>query len=166
MKKREDENKIVRSQQKRRLNKLQDVINSIKAKYIAAKKASQQEIKKITDEVVHLHDNIVDIETKADIFLKTNEKTYQQLWSMNRSQSVELLEQILQIDKVLYEQQLGLEWNPPEKSILYKKELPSYVYAMKVLSINDDSKRRASDGSKMMSEASLASELQTAPECN
>lgn len=38
--------------------------------------------------------------------------------------------QILTIDKIIYEQALGLEWKPPEETLLKKEDLPSYRSVM------------------------------------
>lgn len=37
------------------------------------------------------------------------------------------------MDKILYEQMLGLEWEPPEESLLKKEDLPSYQEAMRII---------------------------------
>ena len=37
------------------------------------------------------------------------------------------------IDRIIHEQQLGLEWNPPENVLLDKLDLPSYQAAMRLL---------------------------------
>lgn len=44
------------------------------------------------------------------------------------------------IDRLIHEQQLGLEWSPPENVLLDKMDLPSYQAAMRLLHQMSDSK--------------------------
>lgn len=44
-----------------------------------------------------------------------------------------MLNRVLAIDKVLFEQQLGLTWQPPSISPIMKEDLPSYKKAMEQL---------------------------------
>jgi len=41
--------------------------------------------------------------------------------------------QILNTDKIIYEQALRLVWNPPEKTLLKKEDLPSYRNIMHII---------------------------------
>jgi hypothetical protein len=41
--------------------------------------------------------------------------------------------QILDIDRILHEQQLGLEWASPDLSLLYQEDLALYQSAMQVV---------------------------------
>lgn len=46
--------------------------------------------------------------------------------------------QILHADKVIYEQALGMEWSPPEETLLEKKDLPSYRSVMCIIEEGND----------------------------
>lgn len=52
---------------------------------------------------------------------------------MNQLNATRLLDKTLAIDKVLYEQQLGLDYIPPIKELLTLTDLPSYQNAISVL---------------------------------
>lgn len=52
---------------------------------------------------------------------------------MNEDEANTLLKRVLSIDKVLFEQQLGLNWTPPLIKPLKKEELPSYKKAIEML---------------------------------
>ncbi|KAL6267785.1 hypothetical protein P5V15_000856 [Pogonomyrmex californicus] len=133
LKKREDENAIVKNQQKRRINKLQDVINDLKKNYADLEENTRFEIQKLTDQVIKVHKNILDLMEKSNYFTKLNDKTYMQIWDMNVKNANGLLDKILNADKVIYEQILGIEWNPPEETLLKKKDLPSYRSVMSTI---------------------------------
>ncbi|KAF5270688.1 hypothetical protein FQA39_LY01426 [Lamprigera yunnana] len=133
LQKRETENILIKSQQKRRINKLQDGINSQKAKIKEYTQTTNQQTEKLSTEIYKLRDSVLDIETKADTFCKVNDTKYNQVWDFNKKRASKLLQQILNIDKVLYEQQLGLNWNHPPNALMEKTELPSYRSALQVI---------------------------------
>lgn len=68
LKKREDENIIIKSQQKRRINKLQDIINGLRKKIRDYEKNSRELMEKLTRQIHKLHSDIMKIEAKADHF--------------------------------------------------------------------------------------------------
>ncbi|XP_008196751.1 dynein regulatory complex protein 1 homolog [Tribolium castaneum] len=135
LKKREDENLIIRSQQKRRINKLQDVINNLRKKNNDYHTQTHQQIDKLTIELKKLTQNILDIERKADHIAQVNDEKFKKIWGMNKQRADQLFKRILEIDKTLYEQQLGLIWSPPEHKLPTRNELDSYKTALNVLSV-------------------------------
>ncbi|XP_050293707.1 LOW QUALITY PROTEIN: dynein regulatory complex protein 1 [Anthonomus grandis grandis] len=130
LKKREDENIIIKSQQKRRMNKLQDVINDLRRQISEYETSMSNKIKKYSDNIRKLHKSILDVEAKADHFAHVNDEKFHMLWEMNKNRVLEVLEKILDTDKVLYEQQMGLDWDPPTNNIIDKKTLNSYKVAI------------------------------------
>lgn len=161
LKKREDENIIIKSQQKRRLNKLQDIINDLRNKIKNYKDSSNGEISKLEEQIRKLHADIMKIEEKADHFMETNDKKFHQVWDLNKATADKLLDEILKVDRVLYEQQLGLKWDVPDVSLKTKMDLPSYRAAHDIIT---DAERKSgkgksgstltySDGSKLWEES-------------
>ncbi|GJQ83629.1 hypothetical protein Trydic_g14342 [Trypoxylus dichotomus] len=118
LKKREDENLIINSQQKRRINKLQDVINHLRKKNREYDEWTKNEMERLTREVKKMQKCVVEIEHKAVSLSKANDIKYRQ---------------ILAIDRILHEQQLGLEWKKPDAQILAKTDLPSYQMGIEML---------------------------------
>ncbi|KAG7209368.1 hypothetical protein KM043_015468 [Ampulex compressa] len=127
---REEENIIVKNQQKRKINRLQDVLNTLKRNYTKLEQCSRFEIQKLTDQVLKLHKSIIDLEEKTNHFTIINDRKYMQIWDINIKSANEFLDKILTADKIIYEQALGLEWQPPEKQLLKKEDLPSYCSVM------------------------------------
>ncbi|KYN42803.1 hypothetical protein ALC56_02605 [Trachymyrmex septentrionalis] len=130
LKRREDENVIVKNQQKRKINKLQDIANGLKKNYAELEENTRLEIQKFTDQVIKVHKNILDLIEKSNHFTRINDKKFMQIWDMNEEKANELLDKILNADKIIYEQLLGVEWKPPEKILLKKEDLPSYCNVM------------------------------------
>ncbi|XP_034950932.1 dynein regulatory complex protein 1 isoform X2 [Chelonus insularis] len=136
LKRRESENIIVKNQQKRRINKLQDIVNNLKKNYTDLEISTKAKIEKLMDEINKAKKNIIDLELKSNHFTMINDKQFMQIWEMNTKNADKLLEQIFKVDKIVYEQMLGLEWEPPKETLLKKEQLPSYCKAM--LSIERD----------------------------
>lgn len=129
LKKREDENVMVRNQQKRRLSKLADTIVSLKRKLKEAKSTCIVETKKFTADIMKLHGKILDLERKSDLFAEQNNKKYLTVWDINYEECEKSLEQVLKIDKMLWEQQLGLEWENPNINLVKREDLESFKAA-------------------------------------
>ncbi|XP_043510116.1 dynein regulatory complex protein 1 isoform X2 [Frieseomelitta varia] len=130
LKRRDEENTIVKNQQKRKINKLQDVINNLKKTYSDLEESTRMEIQKITNQILKSHRAIQDLEEKSNNLAEINDKKYMQIWDMNIKTANELVDKILTADRIIHEQLLIMEWQPPEKQLLKKEELPSFCGAM------------------------------------
>lgn len=73
------------------------------------------------------------IEQKADYFQINNDQKFHQVWDLNKAAADKLLEEILTIDRIIYEQQLGLKWYPPDEQLMDKALLPSYKAAVEAI---------------------------------
>lgn len=133
LKKREDENLIIKSQQKRRLNKLHDVINDMKKKISKYETTTTNNINKLKANIKSLQKNIIDVETKADHFAKVNDEKFHQIWDLNKDTCDRLLQKILSTDKILHEQHLGIQWSAPSLNIMTKNTMSSYKSAITIL---------------------------------
>ncbi|XP_066139815.1 dynein regulatory complex protein 1 [Euwallacea fornicatus] len=130
LKKREDENIIIKSQQKRRINKLQDVINALRKQIGDYNSSMSNQIKKLSENIRKLQKSILDVEAKADHFAHINDEKFHMLWEMNKTRILGVLKKIMDSDRILYEQQMGLDWDPPQNFIVDKRTLPSYKLAV------------------------------------
>ncbi|CAD7088159.1 unnamed protein product, partial [Hermetia illucens] len=122
LQKADDENAITVSQQKRRLAKLNEAVLGLKKKIRETKSNSQLEVRKLTTEVTHLHSCIVDLESKTENFSILEDKKYQAVWEVNLNEATGLLNKILDIDRILHEQQLGLPWTKPDMPVFKLKD--------------------------------------------
>lgn len=52
------------------------------------------------------------------------------IWDISEAEAIDLLEKITNIDEMIYEQQLGLEWERPDEFLLQKMDLPSFANAI------------------------------------
>ncbi|XP_011299599.1 dynein regulatory complex protein 1 [Fopius arisanus] len=137
LKRREGENTIVKNQQKKRINKLHDTINSLKKSYMDLEENTKLKIEKLQEQVLKAHKNIQELEAKSRHFSFVNDRQFMQIWEMNTKTADQLLHKILTADQIIYEEMLGLDWEPPEEKLLKKEDLPSYSRAMQIIEQNE-----------------------------
>ena len=94
LKKREEENLIVIAQQKRRMNGLQDRVNSLRKVIAETQKSMANESANLTEEIVKFHHNILDMENKADHFAEVNDRIYHQVWQLNKEKAQKYLNRV------------------------------------------------------------------------
>ncbi|XP_057658272.1 dynein regulatory complex protein 1-like isoform X5 [Diorhabda carinulata] len=137
LKRRENENLIIKSQQKRRMSKLQDTISDLKTTLSDYRKTTTKKIKKTKSDIEKLRKNIVDIDDKADQFANSSEKKFKDLWKLNARDCYNLLDKIIKIDRILHEQQLGVRWTRP---VYQKIDFPSIGDRQSVSSVGPKQK--------------------------
>ncbi|CAG9826523.1 unnamed protein product [Diabrotica balteata] len=130
---REDENILLKGQQKRRINKLQDVITDMRHKLSSYKETTNNNIKKTTEMISKIHQRILEIEARADYIAKVNEKNFNKLWEINKKDCQQVLKKIMDIDKVLHEQQMAKKWVQPEQIFLEYSSMSSFRRAQILL---------------------------------
>lgn len=78
------------------------MVNSLKKKIAETEKSTKTESAQLTDEVMRLHHNIMDIEKKADHFAEVNDKKYQQVWKLNKDTAKKLLDKVRLIESLFF----------------------------------------------------------------
>lgn len=74
--------------------RLQDKATTIKHKINTLEQTTKAEAKRLTSEVIRLHNNIKDIEQKAEYFSRVNDTKYNQLWKFNYDTAKKLLDKV------------------------------------------------------------------------
>ncbi|KAJ3171784.1 hypothetical protein HK101_011229, partial [Irineochytrium annulatum] len=113
LKKREDENQTILNTQKRKITRLTDHLNLLKAKMAKQEKTFQQEYVALTDDYKRITEQFKELQKKFRHFQVADERKYNEVWRMNEELTQELMRKVLQADRIIHEQQLGLKWNPP-----------------------------------------------------
>ncbi|XP_076228445.1 dynein regulatory complex protein 1 [Nomia melanderi] len=159
LKRREEENTIVKNQQKRKINKLQDVINGLRKTYADLEESTRLEIQKLTGEILKSQRAVKDLEEKSKNIAAINDKKYMQIWDMNIQTANELVNKLLAADKIIHEQLLGIKWEPPKMELLKKEDLKSYCYAMCAIKKEKEEAKKKKTISKLYKPATTLEEM-------
>jgi hypothetical protein len=119
LQKREEENVKTKAQQKRKITKLQDVLTNLKKKLTKQVKTFNDENQMLAEEYKRVTDMFNDMQLKSQHFLGVDLKKFHDIWKMNEDQCKTIAHNLLEADRIIHEQQLGLEWTPPD---MYKKK--------------------------------------------
>ncbi|XP_046877175.1 dynein regulatory complex protein 1 [Hypomesus transpacificus] len=113
LKKRDEENAITKSQQKRKITRQQDVLNNLKVKCSNQEKQSKEENQSLTEDYQRIMQQYKHMQKKMRHFAAIDSKRFEDMWVMNEAEVKELVEKALDIDCIIYQQQLGLAWERP-----------------------------------------------------
>lgn len=118
LKKRDEENTITKSQQKRKITRLQDVLNNLKQKLAKQEKQYKEDNQALTDDYKRITEQFRELQKKSRHFQMTDQKKFQDIWSMNEEQVRELVHSVMEEDRIIHEHQLGLPWQQPDLSFM------------------------------------------------
>uniref|UniRef100_A0A182P4I2 Dynein regulatory complex protein 1 C-terminal domain-containing protein n=1 Tax=Anopheles epiroticus TaxID=199890 RepID=A0A182P4I2_9DIPT len=110
LKKREDENLMVKNAQKRRLAKLHETIFTLRNKLKDTKTTYYIETEKMAKVIEKLHHSVDHIRSKLECSKKAYDKRVRSIWNLNRDECFEIIQNISAIDKILVEQHLNRKW--------------------------------------------------------
>ncbi|KAH8620755.1 Sperm tail Sperm tail C terminal domain [Trypanosoma vivax] len=108
------ENKNTQAMNKRKLARLQDSLSSLVARYAESEKRYQRANKDLTAQLHRVAGQYRDLQKKFQLFEKSDKEKYRQLWNMHEEKNVQLVHKCLQADRVIFEEILGVPWNPPQ----------------------------------------------------
>lgn len=74
--------------------RLQDIANSLRKKLRESEAAAEVETARLHEEISRLHQNIGDIEKKANHFANINDRRYQQVWNLRQETANKLLAKV------------------------------------------------------------------------
>ncbi|XP_066929722.1 dynein regulatory complex protein 1-like [Clytia hemisphaerica] len=120
LKKRDEENTITKSQQKRKITRLQDLLNNLKFKLKKQEQQYKDENQAFSDDLKRMTEQYKELQKKFRHFQTTDNKKFVDIWKMNEEQTRELIEDLLSADRIIFEQQLGMTWRSPEINFLQK----------------------------------------------
>ncbi|XP_066533462.1 dynein regulatory complex protein 1 isoform X2 [Hoplias malabaricus] len=113
LKKCDEENTITKSQQKRKITRLQDAVNNLKIKCASQETQSHEENQSLTDDYKRVLQQYKDMQKKIRHFAAVDAKRFKEVWLMNEAEAKTLVQRALETDRLIHEQQLGLDWVSP-----------------------------------------------------
>ena len=117
---RDQENNSTITQQKRKINRLQDVLSTLMSKYAQTDKKFRIANQELTDQYRRITDQFKDLQLKFKHFEVSDVRKFEDVWSMKEADVRDLLKCVLVADKIIQEQQLGLLWFPPQEELINK----------------------------------------------
>eukprot|EP01116_Phalansterium_solitarium_P015930 TRINITY_DN3584_c0_g1_i1.p1 TRINITY_DN3584_c0_g1~~TRINITY_DN3584_c0_g1_i1.p1 ORF type:complete len:660 (-),score=312.37 TRINITY_DN3584_c0_g1_i1:391-2370(-) len=114
---REFEHNQLIQQQKKKINRLQDMLSTLKAKYLKSDKQYRSRNIEITEEYKRVTEQYQELQTKFRQVQERIRRKYTEVWEMDRERVAVLVKRILKADKTITEQQLGYAWFPPTEDI-------------------------------------------------
>lgn len=114
---RDQENGLTIQQQKRKLARLQDLLSGLKGRHAREDAKFRADNAELTDDFKRLTEQFKELQSKFVHFEQSDSRRYRALWNMNEAEVTALMRSVLQADKLLHEQQLGLHWYPPSDAI-------------------------------------------------
>ncbi|XP_030626707.1 dynein regulatory complex protein 1 [Chanos chanos] len=109
----DEEKTIIMSVQKRKITRMQDALNNLKGKCANQVKQSREENQSLTEDYKRNMQQYKRVEKKMKHFAAVNAKRFEDVWLMNEEEVKALVRKVLEVDRLIHEQQLGLTWVPP-----------------------------------------------------
>uniref|UniRef100_A0A673JWM0 Dynein regulatory complex protein 1 n=1 Tax=Sinocyclocheilus rhinocerous TaxID=307959 RepID=A0A673JWM0_9TELE len=113
LKKREEENAILKSHLKRKIIRMQDVLNNLKSKCANQEKQSKAEEQSLRNDYTRIRQQYKDMQKKARHFAALDAERFEKLWLISEDEVKALAHRVLETDRIIHEQQLGLAWVSP-----------------------------------------------------
>ena len=114
---RDSENTNTIKQQKKKLTRMADILSNLKARYAREERRFKNENQDLTEEYKRITEQFKDLQSKFQHFEVADTKRYRDVWQMNEEAVTDLMRKVLQADKIIHEQQLGLHWFPPSEQL-------------------------------------------------
>ena len=140
---RDQENQSTINQQKRKIARQRDILSNLKARYADSDKKFQDENIKLTEEYKRITEQFKDLQNKYKHFQNADTRKFEEVWKMNQETVTKHVDKVLQADKIIHEQQLGLNWMAPDEEFFQSpNEVETVVEDMSVESSDEETLAR------------------------
>ncbi|XP_005146528.2 dynein regulatory complex protein 1 [Melopsittacus undulatus] len=113
LKKRDEENIIIRAKQKRKLNRLHSLLNNLKIKLANREKQFREEKQSMAADCERIRVRCKDLHRRMRQFAVADAEKFMEVWLMNEAEAKGLMRKVLNADRIIHIQQLGLPWEEP-----------------------------------------------------
>ncbi|XP_053523021.1 dynein regulatory complex protein 1 isoform X2 [Artibeus jamaicensis] len=114
LKKRDEESTVIKSQQKRKINRLHDTLNNLRLKYAKQIKQFQEDNQSLTSEYKRLVIQYKELQKSMRHFTLIDDEKFREIWLMNEEEAKDLISRAFNIDKIIHTHHLGLPWTAPD----------------------------------------------------
>ncbi|NXJ42496.1 DRC1 protein, partial [Ciconia maguari] len=113
LKKQDEENTIIRSQQKRKLNRLYSLLNNLRTKLAKQEKQFGEENQSLAADCERITGQCEEVQRRMRHFAVSDAEKFTEVWLMNEEEAKGLMRKALDADRIIHTQQLGLPWEEP-----------------------------------------------------
>ncbi|NXU28462.1 DRC1 protein, partial [Thalassarche chlororhynchos] len=113
LKKQDEENTIIRSQQKRKLNRLHSLLNNLRTKLAKQEKQFREENQSLAADCERITGQCKEVQRRIRHFAVSDAEKFMEVWLMNEEEAKGLMWKALDADRIIHTQQLGLPWEEP-----------------------------------------------------
>uniref|UniRef100_A0A8C5XCG5 Dynein regulatory complex protein 1 n=1 Tax=Microcebus murinus TaxID=30608 RepID=A0A8C5XCG5_MICMU len=114
LKKRDEESTVIKSQQKRKINRLHDILNNLRVKYAKQIKQFQEENQSLTLDYKRLVMQFKELQKAMRHFALIDGEKFRDVWLMNEDEAKDLIDRVFAADRIIHAQHLGLPWTAPD----------------------------------------------------
>ncbi|KAH8873604.1 Dynein regulatory complex protein 1 [Schistosoma japonicum] len=118
LKRRDEEATVLKSNQKRRITRLQDTLNNLHIKSTKQEKQYSMENEQLSEDYKKRMENYRDLQKKSKLLLDSVKRNFHDIWIMNEENLKKQANRLLEAHRIITEQQLGLTWNAPDTSFM------------------------------------------------
>ncbi|NXN50257.1 DRC1 protein, partial [Rynchops niger] len=113
LKKQDEENTIMRSQQRRKLNRLHSLLNNLRTKLANQEKQFREENQSLAANCERITEQCKEVQRSMRHFAVSDAEKFTDVWLMNEEEAKGLMRKALDADRIIHAQQLGLPWEEP-----------------------------------------------------
>ncbi|XP_073868255.1 dynein regulatory complex protein 1 isoform X10 [Macaca fascicularis] len=114
LKKRDEESTVIKSQQKRKINRLHDILNNLRSKYAKQIKQFQEENQSLTLDYKRLVLQFKELQKAMRHFALIDDEKFREIWLMNEEEAKDLIARAFDVDRIIHTHHLGLPWTAPD----------------------------------------------------
>ncbi|NXP02314.1 DRC1 protein, partial [Thinocorus orbignyianus] len=119
LKKQDEENTIMRSQQRRKLNRLHSLLNNLRTKLANQEKQFREENQSLAADCERITGQYKETQKNMRHFAVGDAEKFTEVWLMNEEEAKGLMRKALDADRIIHTQQLGLPWEEPSYWFLH-----------------------------------------------
>ncbi|XP_015990616.1 dynein regulatory complex protein 1 isoform X1 [Rousettus aegyptiacus] len=114
LKKRDEESTVIKSQQKRKINRLHDILNNLRLKYAKQIKQFQEDNQSLTLDYKRLVMQFKELQKAMRHFALIDDEKFREIWLMNEEEAKDLIKRAFDVDRIIHTHHLGLPWTAPD----------------------------------------------------
>ncbi|XP_041266721.1 dynein regulatory complex protein 1 [Onychostruthus taczanowskii] len=107
------ENSTLRSQQKRKINRLRTSLELLKAKMAQQEMKFQEDKQSLESELERVTGQFQETRNRMRQLMRSSAEKFRQVWIVNEEEAKALIREALDADRIIHVQQLGMPWEEP-----------------------------------------------------